>query len=685
MTTLTVKQRILGQTTGLQEQLEQKKPVFDSLSPSEQLSNANQFIPHSKLLTELQKKVEATYRRQQDAIPDITEEELLGIAEKLTACADILESLDKNNQIAEEYVDIASAVDKLYQSSTPPNASAIKSLQGRIQELKSADDSYMNRGNREALDIANQNLESMLTQSSTLQTTQTPSIQTSSPRQSPLTTISEDREIQRATDEDYLLSLFEDQLKDIREKCTEDPRTNFELVLAHYNEVKRHAPYTPETAGPAIATHLEALENILNRCIEAQTEKESEQTQQVQGQATQVEVLKELIHVIGEAIGSSNIPAQLSNIDGIFSRLSLNEKQKLFEALNEIQKTKSNRDMGQTVMGRRTVDQLFSSWPAGWGHKKEALEKILSSSNDPIPPVVTVVKQAEEMKRRLKEAKKMQAVVSSPSPTRSDPTRRRDPSPSAPSDLPPELYLPDDIDISTLDFEDVAPAQEEVPVVSTHPSIETIHTLQALLILLGPDADDAQLQEAYAALQTMDSRQLQSVFKMTDVNPRAIADRPFFHLYFIHKNEAPEKLRGDGQYGNKAFAGTYPATNEERSRSVQRTIVELALECLEDAINFEDGATVIALLDSLEATKLGPKDRAQGEQNATHNLYGAFYHLHAAARTSNSSLVDPNDYSKFQGDFGRKAFRASMEGVDAAIKIAAIHQVRNALKAAWKL
>ncbi len=294
MTTLTVKQRILGQTTRLLEQLEEAKPVFDSLSPSEQLSNANQFTAYSKLLTELQKKVEATYKRGQDAIPDFTEEELLGIAERLTACADslkpyiefqrqiketksatlgraiefqrqlketksatlgraiefqrqlketksaignlspseqliaipqfiqlsksltklqettkaiykigqdaipqiseeellatakkftactdILKSLDESSQTAQGCVDIASAVDKLYQSSTPPNASEVESLQGRIQELTSAYP-YMNKGNKEALEIANQSLRSMLIQSSAPCTTETSGVRNSS-------------------------------------------------------------------------------------------------------------------------------------------------------------------------------------------------------------------------------------------------------------------------------------------------------------------------------------------------------------------------------------------------------------------------------------------------------------------------------------------------------------------------
>ncbi len=292
--TLSIKQLILSHAIELQRQLEKAKPVVDNLSPSEQLSNANQFIPHSKLLTELQKKVEATYRRQQDAIPDITEEELLGIAEKLTACADILESLDKNNQIAEEYVDIASAVDKLYQSSTPPNASEVTSLQGRIQELTSAY-SYMNKGNKEAPRITHHSLLSILTQSSAPCTTQTSGVRNSSPQQSPRTMISEDQKIQQPADEKQKIASFRDQFQEIRKTYTDDPKKEFSALFDHYEEVRKYALSKgligmSEITELEIAGHLEELEGLMN-AIYTTTMKENEQAQQVQDQATQVEIL----------------------------------------------------------------------------------------------------------------------------------------------------------------------------------------------------------------------------------------------------------------------------------------------------------------------------------------------------------------------------------------------------------
>ena len=75
-------------------------------------------------------------------------------------------------------------------------------------------------------------------------------------------------------------------------------------------------------------------------------------------------------------------------------------------------------------------------------------------------------------------------------------------------------------------------------------------------------------------------------FKISGNDLSSVADRPCFHLYFIHKNESPDLLVNDMQYGNKAMAGVFPATNEERTRAVQRTIVELVLEGLENAIHF---------------------------------------------------------------------------------------------------
>jgi hypothetical protein len=231
------------------------------------------------------------------------------------------------------------------------------------------------------------------------------------------------------------------------------------------------------------------------------------------------------------------------------------------------------------------------------------------------------------------------------------------------------------------------PIQEKTKATATaiQSNISTLEELLTVHFLLESNATDSQLQEACQFLQLIDSKGVKNIFKMSDDHLRPIADRPFFHLCCIHKNEAPKKPNlSDLHYGNKAFAGvdSDSATNEERLRSVKRTIVELALQILEDTIDRNDDVTVSSLLKILEEIKLHPKDCVDKQNNVAYYLFYTFCYLHAIARTNNSSLIDPD---QFGGDFGRIAFSISIDGVDPAIKYDAITQVRNDLKAAWKM
>jgi hypothetical protein len=682
---ISVKQQVLNQATQLQQRFAQAKENVEKLSPSEQIIAAAQFQDDSLLLTQLQQKVQATYLSQANAIPGINEEDLLTIAEKLTAAAEILESFDNNNMIAMAYVEIASEVETLSQSLSP-NDTEIRSLQGRIRDLTSANSYIINKGNREALEVANQSLIALMNQP--------PVVQNSSNPQSSQSVLSEDQKTMKAQDEDHQASLFQDQYKEIEKKFTKDPVQDFDGVLAHYIDVKKYAlsktSFVSETAGLAVLEHLDKLEEVMDQYIQAQAIKEGEQVQQVQGQAATSQALLDLKTAIEELLSAlssnvSNVLPYLNKIKEAHSKIGIDERTKYFDALSEHLLTlkKIPKQLPNGLRG-----QPLSTLPGNWQQKKEALEKILPASNGPTTSAVTVVKKADEMKKAKSEAINMQPPARKPASTLPNQPTPSQTIPPIPTELPMGLYLPDDFDFSTLNFEDIAPnsihQQQEAPIIDVPPNVAVLHELQALLALLGPNANGAELQEACAALQILDSKGFKCAFKMSDSSLRPVSDRPFFHIYFIHKNEAPEKLQDDGQYGNKAFAGVYPATNQERLRTVQRTIVEFALENLEDAINFDDGAIVIQLLDILEGVKLDAKDRADEQENVAHNLFGAFYRLHAAARSSNPSLIDPH-HSQFCGDFGRGAFRTAMNGIDPAIKIAAINHVRDRLKAVWKV
>jgi len=200
-------------------------------------------------------------------------------------------------------------------------------------------------------------------------------------------------------------------------------------------------------------------------------------------------------------------------------------------------------------------------------------------------------------------------------------------------------------------------------------------TMKSLLALLQTESASPQLIEVNSTLCQLDFEGKTSVFSMSGNDQLSIGNRPFFHLYFIHKNETPEIVKDDREYGRKAFSEIYPATNHERFRSVQRTIVELALETIEEAINADDQEKQLICLDLLETIKLDVKDRANGHENAADHLYHAFGQLFIPTPRNYPSSIDTLDRASFHG----------AKGIDPAIKIQAVQQVRHAMKAAWKL
>jgi hypothetical protein len=655
---LTVKQQISNQAIQLQQRLAEMKVIIDVLPPAEQIENSVGLLQNdSALLTQLQKKVEATYLKRADAIPEITDKELMKLSGTLSLSAEILESMDKNNETAVQYGEIASEIgtyDTL-------NESQVKSLQERIRGLMSSNP-FLNQGIREAFESLELDALALPMHDSS----PSPILQgrTNQLRQSrradnlPLQTIEQDesRFVQQGQDEEYQASLFRDQYNDFQKTFFDDPIQDFEKALDYYMKVKQYSltktSFTSETAAFLIKNRLGDAEKLLNLIYELQAKNESQQVdQQVevnQGEGVQREALKELhanIHKTLTASGDDLAPGFLQ-IDQTYRKIEHEEQMKIFDALSAILKEQKTLTRDLPVGLRRTS---INQWPGSPQQKMEAVERVLSATGEPIAQV-TVVKKADEMKRRLNEAINLQ--------------------PAAPA----------------------SPVKSNPPISTTfgmnrdlHTNLSGIRSLQSLLPLLRVDARDGELQEACALLQMLDSEGGYATFLMSEEKPRPIADRPRFHLYFIHKNETSQ-VNSDPYYGNKAFAGEFPATNEERLRSVQRTIAELALGALELPITLEDGPTVKNLLDLLEdeRMKLNTKDRLNEQHSVAYNLFNAFYHLHLSGRDHNSSLTDPHD-PQFGGDFGRVGFLRSMNGIDPAIKHLAINQVRNELKAAWKI
>lgn len=668
-----VKQQIINQADELQQRFNQAKQQIDQMIPSNQVLVAGELQEDGELLAQLQQEVQATFLRQTGAIPGINEEELLELSEKLSASAEILESIDANTLLATAILELSAEVNSLYQKTSTQNLTQVASLQSRVRDLTETNP-FLNRGNREALDVINQVLQSMQAPQIPVASVQT--VLSTQPTQISVNTTrqrsgSDDRSLAlQKQNEEYHISLFTDQLREINQTLSTDPVKDFDKVLAHYQAMKQWMfsqgkPYASENTGPSIAALLQQTELVLETICRKQELVEGQLVQQNTITSQQSANLNNFKVVLEQALSESEANTDLSKIKAAFTQLTSNEKNNIFDALNSIlRKAGQTRDLPNTLRG-----QPVNIWPGSWKQKKEAVESLLT--NGQTTQSTPVVKKSEEMRRHFNEAKNLQPPVLQTTPSQSNQTASHQTQLSNRTE--------EDIDLDPLNFEDKISS-----IKSIYSSVAAIEDLQTILALLKNHSTSSQLEEVCEHLQILDSKGLKTIFKMTDMSSRTIADRPFFHLYFIHKNETPEKLKDDMQYGNKAFAGVYPAKNEERIRAVQRAIVEIALENLEDAINFDDDAAVIELLNILESIKLDAKDRAENQENAAYNLFSVFYHLHNAARSNQTSLIDPNA-PEFKGDFGREGFLSTKQGIDPAIKLAAINQVCNALKAAWKL
>lgn len=197
---------------------------------------------------------------------------------------------------------------------------------------------------------------------------------------------------------------------------------------------------------------------------------------------------------------------------------------------------------------------------------------------------------------------------------------------------------------------------------------------------------DVQILTLVAQLQ---SANLQAVFKMSSNDPWNVTDRLFFHTYFIHANETPDRIPRDIEdYGRLAFLNFGGVGSEpvERARAIQRTLVEVGLEGLEDAILNNDAERARYYLDSLDRFEVHERDRIENYSRASHSLFAILYQRYNLARETDQSLTSPHDPA-FRGDFGRHGFRdeAAPHQIPQAIKLEVIRQIRQQYQQKWRI
>lgn len=694
------KHQVLSDANSLQQRLLEAQNTIQQLDSSQQLEKASTLINESALLTQLQNKVNATYLVQQGAIPEVNDDELGAIAEKVCAASDILENIQANYEAAAEICELALEVQSVFErvnsQNIPPHHFQLANQ--RLRELASSD--RINIGNLHAI----QRLQA------TIQSYQQPPHQAHA-IQAP------NRNLIAEQNESFEVAQFRDRFTALLASFKQVPTDDFNSALEFYIALRTAYPnkkqfFLPENKAES-ENLLKEVEKSLDLIIEAQKRMESVAEQgnvapavqglristtpaanpssfqqckvavdhacnqlaapnpdkntilkQLQEVLSKISVdqkeklfaavndilvkeqqkralpltligqpcsewvdcptLQKALHnllsspapmahasapIVAQAVGSPallklkeslesacraintsqfDVIALANNVQGPFSEISKEEKEELLKTLSGVLIEGNHRS---SPLPPALLKQEFKVWPGSYPLKLKAVEKLLAPSTPAAPaPVATpaVNKISTEMQRRMIEVQTK--FTSQPNEN----TRRT----NAPAS-PPNFNAP-----TGIEFEELNWAQ------SNSTMLNSITTLTGILGCLHANASHTDLQTALENLLILESMGHKIPFKISGNVAALIADRPYFHLYFIHKNESPEKLVNDMNYGNKAMAGFYPASNEERTRAIQRTILELVLEGMEDAINFAQIDQIEGLVQLLEELfpKLNPKD-----------------------------------------------------------------------------
>ncbi len=177
-------------------------------------------------------------------------------------------------------------------------------------------------------------------------------------------------------------------------------------------------------------------------------------------------------------------------------------------------------------------------------------------------------------------------------------------------------------------------------------------------------------------------------FPMTELCEQGIAERIYFHLCTIHKNENPSKInQKDLNWGFTAFEQVDGnTTHDEKLRAVQRAHIELLLHVLGRFLDDPFKKHLVPeVLDMMEALQLNEKDLPNGKKNLACFLFETVHSKYSLAQKRDTSLLSPSD-DCFQGDFGRGAFKGeTSEIVSLQFKLDALKEVTNSLKQTWKI
>jgi hypothetical protein len=467
---------------------------------------------------------------------------------------------------------------------------------------------------------------------------------------------SSNREIMARQDEEYRIASFQDQLARFQNQFTnlkQEPKElelpqNFNNLLEFHKSVKEYAQKTicaTKSHQESIEKLLQQIETRINQLISSQTKIESmreQKTQSPQGACVHYKKLKEALEQVSQLSqpSSQELMEKNNNVKKALQEFSTEEKIRLLDTLSTVLIREKARPK---AIPHTLLSHDISMWGGSIKQKIQALDEILKELA-PQPSGEQSKKDSTIMQESWEAAK----VVTIQPPTQ---LNRTPPRSSSSTQVNPHFF-------------------------------QKIDQLQKIVNLLEANNSMNNFNDAIQLLILLESENVKIPFAITSAEPQETVNRSCFHLHHIHKSEHSEKPGADKNYGESAMKGiNYFANNEERCRAFRRTMTELALKGLEEAICAAQTDTIRIMLEVLEKMPMNSKDLPESTQNLAHSLFGHMYHFHCEERKKNLTLADPQSDS----DFGRHAFCCPAGQVDPGTKAQAVQKLREDLKTAWKI
>lgn len=648
--------QLLIEATSLQQRLWQMEKTIDQMDPNDQIISIESVLSNEQAqLKQLQQKAQDLFSHSIEL-----DHPSMAVLEQLSQSVNIIQKLEHNQEFLLKFNTLFTEAQETLQQTNRPD--------DRDQKLKM----FLARSiglAKKYQDLNSKNAEALVQLAIFL--TDQPVSQSLQRR----------RQLISQQNQEFQISLYQDQIKELTQEFqslylgfVNDPEKDFEIALSFLKKLKTF-PLAVDLDNNYLSL-IEKTTHILNQLIQAQERKENQAIPiTTSTQTTLPPAFEELKNIIANLITAQRENKQEEiliaqrKIQPTFNQLDEAEKKRVLIALNTV--LKQNHKIKEDLLENVTLKQSLALWGkregATWEDIQNALEHLIRGSSQPSYSTTMTSSKVAEMKQRLQEVSDQPRVI------KTTPPLSKTISVSQPRNFSPSHSIEE------------FPSDDQFP---QNVLIQGIDQIKKILTHIQDTMEINSLKQALSTLTTWEREQhisFQSLFKQSNPAGASMVNQLYFHLYLIHKNEAPQKLKDDLNYGGKAFINEFPADNRERIRAAQRTMVEIALYGLEDAINFNDGASIVKFLDLLEEIKLVPQDRINNQECIAYTLYETFYHAHVTAHKDHPSLANP-DAPQFQNDFGRLGMRnSSLLDVDPTVKLTAIHKVLGDLKRAWKM